>query len=60
MPPQKKRVCRGLSALLVLVPAALAAVAAVGLQYDVGILALVADRAVVFHPFGLGLFIHGD
>jgi hypothetical protein len=43
------------------VPAPLAAVGTVGLLDDIGVMALLADRAVAFHlRLGLGLFFHGE
>jgi hypothetical protein len=41
-------------------PAPLAAVAAVGLLDDIGIMTLLTDRAITFHPKGLGFFFHGE
>jgi hypothetical protein len=40
------------------VPAPLAPVAAIGFQYDIGILAVLTDRAILFHPRCLRLFFH--
>jgi hypothetical protein len=55
----KERFCPSLLPLCAVVPAPVAGIAPVRPDFDTGGLALLADRAVVLHPGGLWLLVHG-